>query len=99
MCLNVKEKLSFGGSWGIHGLMTCCIFFKICSKLLFKTDMLFYRLEPIVKIILHVQQEHTAWTLASVLAISALSAVPDIDLNMNLDVQVGTFMASSPHTD
>ena len=51
-----------------------------------------------MKIILHVQQEHIASTLASVLAISALNAVLDITLNTNYNVRVRNLVASLPQT-
>ena len=70
-----------------------------CSKLLLiKTEIFSFRLEPIVKITLHVQQEHIASTLANVLVINALNVVPDTDLSTKLNVQARNFVVSLPHT-
>ena len=55
--------------------------------------MFCFRLGPIVKITPHVQLEHIASTLASVLAINALNAVQDIISNTNFNVQVRNLVA------
>ena len=60
--------------------------------------MFSFRLVPIAKIILHVQQEHIASTLATVLAINALNAILDINSNTNFNVQVRTLVAPLPYT-